>query len=257
MPWTVPGFVARVDPVEQATKTTVEEYNIGRNGWGFGKGGSFARVVRGVLDPEHCAELLAAVNSKGFTPALLNTGGGNQVLMPTERDGHRVIVDSPELAEWLLEVLRPHLPAQFGDGAALTDVNERLRVLCYTPGQFFAPHCDGQYTRPRGHPAAGDHSRVTIQLYLHDVPSTSGGATTFFPSSRSPVACQPVVGSVLLFTQDLEHEGSLLAAGVKYTLRTEAMFTPRGGRAHCTNGTASSASDSREEEGGGVDIDAI
>merc|ERR1712006_4263 len=125
----------------------------------------------------------------------------------------------------LLEVLRPHLPSSVGQWE-LVDLNERLRILLYTPGQQFAAHVDGQYHRPLGHPQAGDVSKVTVQLYLHSVPEVNGGATTFFPTYDLPssIACQPMAGDVLLFTQDLEHEGSLLHTGLKYTVRTEAMY---------------------------------
>lgn len=125
-------------------------------------------------------------------------------------------------------MLRPHLPAQFPTGEQLVDVNERCRFLCYSPGQQFEEHCDGRYARSRPHPRAGDHSRVTIQLYLHDVPEANGGATTMYPSDpeyRLPY--HPKAGTALLFTQDLPHEGSLLKAGTKYTMRTEAMYSPR------------------------------
>merc|ERR1712216_434055 len=76
----------------------------------------------------------------------------------------------------------------------------------------------------------GDISKVTLQVYLHDVPESFGGATTLFPSTEEYKAkVQPRAGSVLLFTQDLPHEGSLLSDGLKYTLRTEAMYTRREG----------------------------
>uniref|UniRef100_A0A7S2N8R8 Prolyl 4-hydroxylase alpha subunit domain-containing protein n=1 Tax=Zooxanthella nutricula TaxID=1333877 RepID=A0A7S2N8R8_9DINO len=187
--------------------------------------GSFARVVRRVFTEEACAALLASVNAKGFTPALLNIGGGVQELRPEVRDGHRVIVDSPELAAWLLDVLRPHLPQEFG-GGPLMGLNERLRFLCYTPGQAFEPHYDGCYRRPQGHPRVGDRSLVTVQVYLHDVPTGFGGATTFDPNRSYSLACQPEMGTVLVFSQDLFHEGSEVTGGLKYTLRTEAMYEP-------------------------------
>eukprot|EP00415_Alexandrium_ostenfeldii_P000399 UN0399 len=145
--------------------------------------------------------------------------------MPEVRDGHRVIVDSKELADWLLELLRPHLPGELDTGRRLVELNERLRFLCYTPGQSFDAHFDGCYSRPKGHPRAGDSSQITVQLYLHDVPEANGGATTFFPGRASQVWHQPAAGSVLIFTQDLEHEGSILTAGLKYTLRTEVMYS--------------------------------
>ena len=47
----------------------------------------------------------------GFTPALLNIGGGHQQLSKNSRDGHRAIVDSTELTGYLFEVIKPHLPS--------------------------------------------------------------------------------------------------------------------------------------------------
>ena len=61
----------------------------------------------------------------------------------------------------------------------------------------------------------GDLSRITIQLYLHDVPEDFGGATTFIGPEKV-LPCQPKCGSALIFTQNLLHEGSLLKKGIKY-----------------------------------------
>jgi len=225
-PWSPPSFLKLKDPVAQREKTVVEDLPI-HELVPRAASTSFARVVRGVLDEEDCAELLANVNAKGFTPALLNIGGGMQQFAPYVRDGHRVIVDSPDLTNWLMEVLRPYLPeVLFGD--ELVNLNERCRFLCYTPGQQFAPHCDGRYTRPGGHPNAGDHSKITVQFYLHTVPPENGGATTFLDSRDQPILpYHPTAGSVLLFTQDLYHEGSVVLKDLKYTLRTEVMYRPR------------------------------
>jgi len=220
--WEPPRFIATKDPVQQREKTTVQELPLPELGqWRD----SFARVVRNVLDESDCAEIIRLANIKGFTPALLNLGGGRQVLRPDVRDGHRVIVESPEFTNWLLEVLRPHLPEEL-NGEKLVELNERCRILSYRPGQFFEEHCDGTYLRPHGHTRYGDQSRVTIQFYLHDVPAHCGGATTFFPTDPvSSLAYQPERGSVLMFTQDLPHEGSLVEKGIKYTLRTEVMYS--------------------------------
>lgn len=225
MRWSPPAFVGSVDPVARGLSTTVTELALpGQNV----PMGAFARVVHGVFTPEECAELISSVNDKGFTPALLNVGGGMQRYEPEFRRGHRAIVDSAALTKWMFEVLRPHLDGTLPDGAELVDLNERCRVLCYTPGQFFAEHYDGCYTRsPHIDPVrGGDCSRVTLQVYLHDVPPSNGGATTFLDSvgNAAPVPYQPACGSVLMFTQDLLHEGSLVSRGIKYTMRTEAMY---------------------------------
>jgi len=212
-----PWFVQQKDPITQREKTWSEELPIPVEN-------SFARVVYGLLDEDDCAELIDCVNRKGYTPGLLNIGRGRQKLEPSVRNGHRVIVDSVELSAWILQVLEPYLPRQL-EGGKLVELNDRLRFLCYTPGQEFVMHYDGNYRRPRGHPRAGDCSRVTVQVYLHDVPPSHGGATTFnLGFGRWPLPCQPKAGSALLFTQDLEHEGSVLLRGLKYTVRTEAMY---------------------------------
>lgn len=233
----LPGFVRDVNPAERSQSTTVTEIkppSVYDDDY-------IARVVHDVFTDEECQELISSFNHKGFTPALVNTGGGRQTYLPDYRRGHRVIVDSPEFTQWLFQVLKPHLPEETSllsdSKAKISDINERCRVLCYTPGQFFAEHCDGQYRRPPNHPKAGDCSAITLQMYLHDIPEENGGATTFLDPSygnkhnkQAPVPCQPRRGSILLFSQDLLHEGSLVKAGIKYTIRSEVMYTPQGNR---------------------------
>eukprot|EP00928_Gymnodinium_smaydae_P033221 TRINITY_DN23850_c0_g1_i1.p1 TRINITY_DN23850_c0_g1~~TRINITY_DN23850_c0_g1_i1.p1 ORF type:complete len:316 (+),score=47.19 TRINITY_DN23850_c0_g1_i1:48-950(+) len=219
LPWVAPRFVHEKEPAAQ--RTQVEDLPVGRG---------FACVVRHVLDQEDCAALIASVNAKGFTPALLNMGDGDQQLISGARDGHRVIVDSPELADWLFQVIRPFLPAVLEDGSRLVELNERCRFLCYTPGQQFPVHADGVFERGGDHPHSGDFSHVTVQLYLHDIPAAFGGATAFMCPGKP--RHQPEAGSVLLFWQGLLHEGCLVEEGVKYTLRTEAMYARPGSRAH-------------------------
>lgn len=212
--WDLPTNLLKKNPKQRCMLTSCEELPIPT--------GSFSRVVHGVFDEEDCAEIIARVNEKGFTQALINIGNGDQMLELQARSGYRVIVDCPELSNWILEVLKPHLPGEL-QGCKLVDLNERCRFLCYSPGQEFARHRDGRYRRPAGHPHAGDFSKVTVQLYLHDVDPTCGGATTFHLANQD-LPCQPRARSVLLFSQDLLHSGSLVTGGVKYTFRTEAMY---------------------------------
>lgn len=220
-PWHIPSFLQRA--AEQGERAWAEDLPIHEELAGAPRG-AIARLVHNVLDEAHCAELIACANRKGFTPALVNIGHGMQQLLPDLRDGHRVIFDSPELTRWLFEVLHPHLPEQLR-GAHLVELNERCRILCYTPGQEFSLHRDGRYLRPATHANTGDRSMVTVQLYLNEVPEDCGGATTFQGvRNDSQLRCQPRAGSVLLFTQDLLHEGSRQHSGIKYVLRTEAMY---------------------------------
>jgi hypothetical protein len=199
----------------------------------------FARVVSNIFTPEECADILAAVNDKGFTPALLNIGGGRQQYVPSVRKGWRCILSSPLLADYICGVLKENvLPKQLPKRThqdyteKLVECNEYCRFLFYEPGEEFKPHYDGQYSRPPGHPHAGDRSKVTIQLYLNDVDAKYGGATSFLdPLGRRPkIPCQPKAGMALVFTQNLLHEGSQVKqGGIKYTMRTEAMYGSRDG----------------------------
>lgn len=214
--WQSPSF-AFGDASRQRAKTSVEELRV--------PGGGFARVVHNVLDPGHCASLISLCNAKGFTPALINIGGGKQRLAPVHRDGFRVIADDDSTTAYLFEVLKPYIPERL-DSADVVGLNRRCRFLCYTPGQVFPVHQDGCYCDP-----SGAFSKVTVQVYLHDVPLENGGATTFIfrdgCQSKCRLPCQPRAGSVLVFSQCLEHEGSRLARGLKYTMRTEVMYARR------------------------------
>eukprot|EP00435_Cladocopium_sp_Y103_P059122 s9_g21.t1 len=218
LPWQGPSFLERKDPKLQRGKTQWEELVIP------GGPDRFAGVVTGVFDEDDCAELIECINHKGFTPALLNIGHGRQMLDLQARDGHRAIVDSPELSGYLLEVLRPYLPETFQRGT-LIDLNERCRVLCYTPGQEFPAHYDGTFRRPRPDPRAGDRSMITVQVYLHDVPEGSGGGTTFMKDSEEVVCrCQPRAGSVLIFSQNLLHEAASSSAALG-ALQVDALLS--------------------------------
>jgi predicted 2-oxoglutarate/Fe(II)-dependent dioxygenase YbiX len=102
--------------------------------------------------------------------------------------------------------------------------NERLRFLRYDPGTYFAPHMDGSYERDDpSHPKYGEKSLVTAQIYLNQ--GFEGGATRMMGRNLSDgYDVVPRTGSVLVFQHDIFHEGSVLIAGRKYTIRTDVMY---------------------------------
>eukprot|EP01060_Flectonema_neradi_P006656 TRINITY_DN1451_c4_g1_i1.p1 TRINITY_DN1451_c4_g1~~TRINITY_DN1451_c4_g1_i1.p1 ORF type:complete len:278 (+),score=44.17 TRINITY_DN1451_c4_g1_i1:100-834(+) len=184
----------------------------------------FAMMLHGVLSEDECKTVINLANEKGFTEALLNIGGGKQVYAPDSRKGQRCIVDCKILSNLLLERTRDYLPKVAG--GVLRDVNERLRILCYSDkGDSFPAHCDGMYSRPYGHPHDGDCSVVTLQLYLNTIPTLEDGGGTALNMYKT--TARPVAGSVLIFTQrNILHEGlPLKTDGIKYTLRSEYMYT--------------------------------
>lgn len=117
--------------------------------------------------------------------------------------------------------------AQEEDQSAITSVglNERMRFLKYSPGHFFAPHRDLRYVRgpDAGPERMGETSHVTVQLYLND--KFKGGTTRFLCGKRH-YDVVPRAGSALIFDHDLLHEGSKVTGGIKYSVRTDVMFTP-------------------------------
>ena len=68
-------------------------------------------ISRANIDISYFFHLVPCEYILGFTPALLNIGSGQQQLSKNSRDGHRAIVDSPELTGYLFEVIKPHLPS--------------------------------------------------------------------------------------------------------------------------------------------------
>lgn len=273
---------------------------------------NFAAVIDNVMTEAECSELLRlAESSTGSahadrnsdpsqrrTPwerAMINAGGGQQVMSVDTRKSGRIILDSHEIAQRILGRLMPfmrdfhidqvcNMPLVTGLGPArrhetfhLSRLNERMRFLRYEGGDYFRPHWDGCYVTPDGR----ERSLFTVHLYLngdgeqdmdellseieraekenglfvkggevdlmdvlHEGPgSTSmrdsrsglgadesllGGATSFANgfSTVDAVRVFPRAGSVLIFQQrNLMHSGDDVFRGVKYTLRTDVMYT--------------------------------
>lgn len=121
----------------------------------------FAAVVHNLLTEAECQELLrlaeaSTLTANNRTPtwehAMINAGGGRQILAVDSRNCGRIIFDSPELAQRLLDRLVPFFresgidrlekrplvtglgPARRGEVLQLSRLNERLRFLRYEGG---------------------------------------------------------------------------------------------------------------------------
>jgi hypothetical protein len=187
----------------------------------------FVRVIDNVCDAAMCAALVARIEALGPSFAPITTSRGF-VERPDIRNNDRVIFDDVDLAADLFARLAPHLPMQrFGDGPEerrgregidpcwrAVALNERFRGYRYRPGQRFAPHYDGAFSR-----SDVERSAITVLFYLNDV--TSGGETKILDWG---VTVAPKRGSVLVFDHHVLHEGAALVAGEKYVLRTDVMF---------------------------------
>lgn len=180
-----------------------------------------AIVVKNVFSKEECAAMVQETESKGYEKALVNAGGGRQVLDTDYRRSSRCIIDSPEQAAEIWKRVKDYVPAVWNHRGTLWEVvglNERLRFLRYSPGDFFAPHFDGCYERENG-----ERSFITLQLYLNE--GFDGGDTTFIDiDTDATVGITPKTGSVLIFQHDIYHSGAKVTKGLKYAVRTDVMF---------------------------------
>lgn len=212
----------------------------------------FALVIDNLFTRADCQKLLDAAEAKNeWEVAQVNGRGGYGFTDLSYRNSSRILYDDFELADWILEKLRPYIgeiekmppgkhhmyskdreerkgSGQQAKHVELSRMNERLRYLKYGPGQFFRRHCDGcYYTDDRT-----EVSYHTLQLYLNgDKDDLKGGATRFFRQIRSRsgdrefIDVEPRLGRVLIFEQShLLHSGEEVESGEKITIRTEFMY---------------------------------
>lgn len=207
--------------------------------------------------------LAESTTESRWEAAQINAGGGKQIMALDVRNCGRIIWDTPDVASRLLDRILPFLPPEIitlhekplitglgpvrrNETYRLTRLNERLRFLKYGPEQYFREHCDGSYVTPDG----TEISFVTIHLYLNDTegdPSgitadgqdgegikdtAKGGATRFVSDGTKTkdgkerfLDVNPKAGSVLVFQhKHMWHEGAEVQRGLKYTVRTDAMY---------------------------------
>jgi hypothetical protein len=197
---------------------------------------AFAVVLDNVFTEEECQQLIDLTEQRGYSPALV---GQQQVRVVQQRNNSRCMIDDQKLADQIYERIKDYIPTTWL-GSKRLRLNERLRFLKYYPNEYFKPHNDGIYVSEDGTQC----SYVTIHLYLNTVPKKDGGATTFTTAPLTygrhvhknhqvtnqidSLAVHPVVGRVLIFEHHLEHEGSVLNKGVKYTMRTDVMYDITG-----------------------------
>ncbi len=169
-------------------------------------------VLESFLSPEECAAQTALTEGKGYTPAGLTVGPDQYVAAPEIRNNDRVIRDDPLLARQLWPRVKDFVANL--DGWRPVSLNERFRYYRYGPGQRFAPHYDGRFTRNEE-----EHSKLTFMVYLND--DFEGGETIF---NRDNLSVKPRTGMALVFVHAILHEGSSVTKGLKYVLRTDVMY---------------------------------
>jgi prolyl 4-hydroxylase len=178
--------------------------------------GEFAYLLPGFLTHERCDNMIQIAEEHGWTPALINRGGGSQIYKPEIRKCDRAMVIDDNMAAQIFDEIKAILP----QGAI--KLNPMFRFLKYESGDYFKPHHDGMYRDDEG-----NESNITVQIYLND--GYNGGETLFYTEEYygQVVAYThiPKRGDILLFDQSLLHEGAILKSGTKLCVRTEVMYS--------------------------------
>merc|ERR1711862_479849 len=68
-----------------------------------------AFTLDGVFTEEECNKWIELTENRGYEDALVNIGTG-QVLMQDVRNNKRCIIDSHEMAQTIIDVIKPFLP---------------------------------------------------------------------------------------------------------------------------------------------------
>ncbi|RGP64825.1 oxidoreductase containing [Fusarium sporotrichioides] len=214
--------------------------------------GHTALILDNVLSPDECRELLSLAEASvprddesqsAWKPALVSGGDGYESRAPGYRESDRIIWDQQTIVDRLWErclqadglrdllAVVPHEHWMKGGKFVFSRLNDRMRFLKYSPGQYFKPHCDGAYFYTEG-PGKEFETFYTVHLYLNDsvendpASELQGGATSFLDrKGEKRVDVNPKAGSVLIFQhKGLFHEGALVNKGIKYTMRTDILY---------------------------------
>jgi len=165
--------------------------------------------IESIVPDVLCDSLVSEIESSNPSPVATSSAF---------RDQDRIIRDDPTLAVKLFSLIEPHLPRTIG-ALTLVGLNERLRLYRYRPGQSFSPHMDHWYQA-----TPTTLSLLTVLVYLNA--DFEGGQTQFMEQIDAVVV--PSKGSVAVFQHKVRHEGREVTRGMKYALRTDAMYKADG-----------------------------
>jgi len=196
----------------------------------------FAVLIHNALTPEECKQIIDRAETGGFDDASIYDRRSNRIHRKCQR-WHED--DAPLATKWYELILNalddsafeykirnaPWMGRRYNATALpirSVGLNERLRVLKYSQGEYFGSHCDTKFVRgPNYGDQAGETSHVSVQIYLND--KFKGGQTRFHGGGKH-YDVKPKTGSILIFDHNLLHQGAVVKAGKKYVVRTDVMY---------------------------------
>jgi len=211
--------------------------------------GAFALVLKNVLTPQECQQIIAKAHEEGFAVDK-RTYRHCQHLTLTDTDWKSVMFERIKSflpQQWDIRRLsRSHNTPDIRNLSRYTNMvmvglESRVRCLQYNEGHFFQSHIDTYYCKENHDlPSyAWERGVLSFMVYLNDdfVGGTSRFNVQTCPSVRDNKIClgltcaygccrDPPVGrgDVLVFQHDVMHQGSMVVSGTKYVCRGEVAY---------------------------------
>ncbi len=186
-----------------------------------------ARYVHNAVSPQLCEESVALIDNEfQFEPCNYNTS-----VDLNYRDCSEVKITDKCFIDKFWDQIKEYIPSTC-DGEALVGPHySRVYMLRYVSSQFFKRHYDGYSTSSKGY-----KSKITVLIYLNNMVDKYSGSTRFysepdrgiyFPDkSKTFYDISPRIGSMVMFTHKLLHEGMPIKEGYKYCIRFNILYTP-------------------------------
>jgi len=187
-----------------------------------------AAVVNKAVPASLCEETVGLIEKESvFKPCQYNSDINIQY-----RDSSEVKIEDKKLTHKFWEHIKEYIPSVCEGEKLVGPHYSRVYLLRYFEGQFFKKHYDG-YSQD----SKGNVSKLTVMIYLNDMDESLGGATRFYsepgrnirfshPYQDYPVFdVLPRIGSMVMFTHQLLHEGVPILKGYKYCIRFNILYT--------------------------------
>ena len=181
-------------------------------------------TIESFLTPAECESFIETIEAIGFST---QHSGEGQPIRSRAQFEHQTISDTiwerlrpslPKLSEVYADQLIPEpKPKAPLESYVPHGLNNRFRCYKYGAKEEFRRHQDfaHEFTDT-------ERTFLTVLLYLND--GYIGGETTF-----DDFTVEPTLGMLAMFPHELQHEGRKIESGIKYSLRTDVIYTSNGG----------------------------
>ena len=174
-----------------------------------------------LLSRTECQQWIQRAENINFDEGdfIFKTGKNGYERMETggRRSSATMVMNDQTFASEMVAKLKGHIPEILGDKRKFTGIRESFLISKYQPGQYFAPHYDGNTSAIVGD-GVQSQSEFTVVLYLSE--DFTGGATHYLPGPQSevqnPIAVQPMVGHAIIHRAvTILHAGGEVLSGTK------------------------------------------